>query len=89
MILKKCNGCGAYLQDEHPEKAGFIPVLKLDSTTCKRCFRMMHYNELPKIVASNKDYEHVIDNVVKKKALMVFIVDIFAFKSTFNEDNVI
>ena len=85
MILKKCNGCGAYLQDTDPLKAGFIPQLKLDSTTCKRCFRMMHYNELPKIVASNKDYEKVIDNVVKKKALMVFIVDIFAFKSTFND----
>ena len=85
MILKKCNGCGAYLQDTEPSKAGFIPMLKLDSTTCKRCFRMMHYNELPKIVASNSDYEKVIDNVVKKKALMVFIVDIFAFKSTFND----
>lgn len=85
MILKKCNGCGAYLQDTEPLKAGFIPQLKLESTTCKRCFRMMHYNELPKIVASNSDYEKVIDSVVKKKALMVFIVDIFAFKSTFND----
>ena len=85
MIIKKCNGCGAILQNTDESKAGFIPKLDEKSTTCKRCFRMMHYNELPKIVASNADYEKVIDNVVNRKALMVYIVDIFAFKSTFNK----
>lgn len=85
MIIKKCKGCGAILQDTDPNKAGFIPKLTLEATTCKRCFRMIHYNELPKIVAKNEDYEKVIDEVVKKKALMVFIVDIFAFKTTFNK----
>ncbi len=85
MILRKCKGCGAMLQDTEPEKKGFIPLLKEDSKYCKRCFRMMHYNELPKIVASNKEYEHVIDNVIQKNGLIVFVVDIFAFKATFNK----
>ncbi len=85
MISRKCNGCGAVLQDTNPDAAGFIPVLKNDSSYCKRCYRMMHYNELPKIVASNKDYEHVIDDVVQRNGLIVFVVDIFAFKATFNK----
>jgi ribosome biogenesis GTPase YqeH len=45
----------------------------------------MHYNELPKIVASNSDYEKVIDDVIKKNGLIVFVVDIFQFKSTFSK----
>ncbi len=85
MILRKCKGCGAVLQETEPNKPGFIPVLKQDSYYCKRCYRMMHYNELPKIVASNKDYEHVIDDVIQRNGLIVFVVDIFAFKATFNK----
>ena len=85
LVIRKCKGCGAVLQDEAPDKAGFIPVLNDDSKYCKRCFRMMHYNELPKIVAKNSDYEHVIDEVIKRNGLVVFVVDIFQFKSTFNK----
>ncbi|MDE6656552.1 MAG: ribosome biogenesis GTPase YqeH [Anaeroplasmataceae bacterium] len=83
-MSKKCIGCGAILQAQDESKPGFVPSLSEDMKICKRCFRMMHYNELPKIVASNKEYEQVIDEVVKKKALMIFIVDIFSFKSTFH-----
>ena len=85
MIERKCKGCGAILQDQNKEEKGFIPNLTTESKYCKRFFRMMHYNELPKIVASNKEYEHVIDDVIKKNGLIVFVVDIFAFKATFNK----
>lgn len=81
---RKCVGCGATLQATDIDKPGFVPSLTETMTICKRCFRMMHYNELPKIVASNQEYEQVIDVVVQKKALMVFLVDLFAFKSTFH-----
>ena len=85
MIVRKCKGCGAMLQDERPEEAGYLPHLTTESRYCKRCFRMMHYNELPKIVASNEDYLKVIDDVISKNGLIVFVVDIFAFKATFNK----
>lgn len=84
MIVRKCKGCGALLQTENAEAAGFIPQLNPDSAYCRRCFRMKHYNELPKIVASNEDYEKVIDDVVKRNGLMIMLVDIFAFKATFH-----
>ena len=85
MIIRYCKGCGARLQDEMSEKAGFIPKLDENSKYCKRCFRMAHYNELPKIVATNESYEKVIDSVIKKNGLIVFVVDIFQFKATFNK----
>ena len=84
MIIRRCKGCGAILQTEDEAKPGFINEIKDNSEYCKRCFRLMHYSELPKIVASNKDYENVIDDAIKQNGLMVFIVDIFAFKATFN-----
>ena len=80
----KCVGCGAILQNIDVNKPGFVPSLTPDMKICKRCFRMMHYNELPKIVATNEEYEAVIDAVVKKNALYIFITDIFSFKSTFH-----
>ena len=85
MIIRRCKGCGAILQSTDEEKPGFINEIKEDSFYCKRCFRLMHYNELPKIVASNKEYEIVIDDAIKQNGLMIFIVDIFAFKTTFNK----
>lgn len=84
MITKRCKGCGSILQNKILEGAGYTPNLDENTQYCRRCFRMKHYNELPKIVATNEDYEKVIDVVVRKKALMVFIIDIFSFKTTFH-----
>lgn len=81
---KRCKGCGAILQTQDSSKPGFVLRLSEDMKICKRCFRLMHYNELPKIVAKNQEYEQVIDEVVRRKALMIFIVDLFSFKSTFH-----
>lgn len=83
MIIRKCKGCGAILQDERVDEAGYTPKLDSNTIYCKRCFRMKNYNELPKIVASNKDYLNVINSVIQRNGLIVFVVDIFSFKSTF------
>ena len=83
-MIIKCSGCGATLQNTNPDKPGFVQTIDSKSKYCRRCYRMMHYNELPKIVASNNDYERVIDSVIKRNGLMIFLVDIFQFKSTFH-----
>ena len=85
MIIRKCNGCGSILQEDDESKPGFVPKLTSEIKYCKRCFRIKNYNELPKIVAKNSDYEKVIDDVIKKNGLMVFIVDVFSLKATFNK----
>lgn len=84
-MIKKCLGCGAIIQSTDPLKPGYVKALvaDLDEVFCTRCYRMKHYNEMPKIVASNKDYETVIDAVLKKNGLMVLIVDLFDFQGSF------
>ncbi len=82
----KCNGCGAIIQDKDETKAGFVPKINDKTKYCMRCYKMIHYNVLPKIIATNEDYARVIDNVLKKDGLIVYVVDIFQFKNTFRDD---
>lgn len=84
-MIKYCQGCGAPLQEDDPNKRGFIPKIDLtkDKLYCKRCFRLNNYNELPKILATNKEYEAVVDDLLTKKGLIVLIVDLFDFTGTF------
>lgn len=80
----KCKGCGAFLQDSDADKMGYVPNLENNRGYCQRCFRLKHYNELPKIVATNADYQKVVDTVLAKKGLIVFVVDLFSFEATFH-----
>lgn len=84
-MIKYCQGCGAPLQEEDPNKRGFIPKIDpaVDKLYCKRCFRLNNYNELPKILATNKEYETVVDDLLTKNGLIVLIVDLFDFTGTF------
>lgn len=84
-MVRYCQGCGAILQEEDPNKRGFIPKIdpSKDKLYCKRCFRLNNYNEMPKILATNKEYEMVVDDLLSKKGLIVLIVDLFDFTGTF------
>lgn len=84
-MIKYCQGCGAPLQEEDHNKRGFIPKIDpaVDKLYCKRCFRLNNYNELPKILATNKEYEAVVDDLLTKNGLIVLIVDLFDFTGTF------
>ena len=80
-----CKGCGSVLQTIDETKPGFIKTIDESKPIlyCKRCFRLMNYNEFPKTIASNEDYELVIDNLLKKDGLIVLVVDLFDFTGTF------
>lgn len=82
-MIKRCIGCGEIIQTEDENKPGFAASEENDY--CKRCFRMMHYNELPKVLATNDDYVKVIDHVLCQNGLYILVVDIFNFYITFNE----
>ena len=84
-MIRYCQGCGAVLQTTNPNEKGYVP--KIDETKehvyCKRCFRLNNYNEMPKILATNVEYEMVLDDLLKKNGLIVLIVDLFDFTGTF------
>ncbi len=80
-----CKGCGAVLQTTDKNKEGYIA--KIDESKkdlyCQRCYKLIHYNQMPKIIANNADYEKIIDSLLTKKGLIILVVDIFDFTGTF------
>lgn len=84
-MIRYCQGCGAELQTIDPNKKGFIPSIdeKKESLYCKRCFRLNNYNEMPKILSTNEEYDKIITDLLEKKGLIVLIVDLFDFTGTF------
>ena len=84
-MIRYCQGCGAELQTTNPNEKGFVPKIDNDRKHiyCKRCFRLNNYNEMPKILATNSEYEMVVDDLLTKNGLIVLIVDLFDFTGTF------
>lgn len=83
-MVRKCLGCGTIIQNEDANRAGY--TTDINRPYCKRCFRLMHYNEIPKVFATNKDFIKVIDYELKKKNLFVYLIDIFSFPISFNRE---
>lgn len=74
-ILKKCEGCGAYLQDEDPNKDGFTK--NISKNLCERCFRIRNYSEYKVVVKDNDDYIKILKEINQTRDLVVFVVDVF------------
>lgn len=75
-MIKKCNGCGAILQDQQVENEGYIKILKDDTILCERCFRIQHYGDYKKIVKEKIEIERIISQIPKTD-LILFVVDLF------------
>ncbi|MFC6465448.1 ribosome biogenesis GTPase YqeH [Marinilactibacillus sp. GCM10026970] len=84
-----CIGCGAVLQSEHENKAGFLPQSVINNIDedqeiyCKRCFRLRHYNEVQDVELTDADFLNMLHEISDKKALIINIVDIFDFNGSF------
>ena len=86
-----CIGCGAKIQTEDKEQAGYTPKAALEKGLetgelyCQRCFRLRHYNDLMDIDLDEEGYKKILDEISSKKALIVLVVDLFDFEGTFIE----
>ena len=84
-----CIGCGAQLQSETENKAGFVPssVLskpaeELTDIYCKRCFRLRHYNEVSDVELTDDDFLTMLNDISSKDALVVNVIDVFDFNGS-------
>ncbi len=77
--MKKCNGCGATLQDQNVEEIGYSP--KLENDLCQRCFRIKHYDDLVKSYKSDFDNYDILNMVNERNDLIIWVVDLFDFDS--------
>ncbi|MBM7633789.1 ribosome biogenesis GTPase YqeH [Geomicrobium sediminis] len=74
-----CSGCGIPVQTKDSDKPGYAPkaALERDVIVCQRCYRLTHYNEVPDVPLTDKDFDKLLDDVSKSDALVVMIVDLF------------
>ena len=79
----KCLGCGSVLQSADENEIGYIPekLIKKPNAICMRCFRLRNYNSENEIIS--KDYLKIISSLAKEDGLIVHVVDLFDFSSTF------
>lgn len=74
--MKKCRGCGEYLQTQDPTIAGY--VLNDNQEYCQRCFRLIHYGDIDKLnnrSVTNIDVLKIYNEL--KEDVFVLIVDGF------------
>lgn len=88
--IKKCYGCGVILQSDNENEVGWVPAKLLandDTFLCQHCFKTHHYgaDKLKEPIVS-LDFMALIRDIKKKKALVVYVVDVFNFESSFNHD---
>lgn len=85
-----CIGCGAVLQDQDPNEAGYLPTSALkkvqsgekEDVYCQRCFRLRHYNEIMPVELNNDNFLALLNSLATKKALIVNVVDLFDFSNS-------
>lgn len=73
--MKKCKGCGAFLQDSNDKIEGY--TTNINNDLCERCFRIKNYNEYKFIEKNNDDFIDILKDINKTKDLVVLLVDLF------------
>lgn len=83
-----CIGCGAEIQTDQKEKAGYTPPAALEKGLetgelyCQRCFRLRHYNEISDVEMTDEDFLRLLHEVGDSDALVVNVIDIFDFNGS-------
>lgn len=79
-----CIGCGVKIQTDHPTELGYAPktALEKESIICQRCFRLKNYNEVQDVHLTDDDFLKILNEIGKRDALIVKIVDIFDFNGS-------
>lgn len=73
---KTCIGCGSILQSDDESALGYTPLITNDY--CKRCFRLIHYNDNNFINPTIDPYE-IIKKINNQKGICFFLCDILNF----------
>jgi len=82
--VHSCAGCGAALQTEDKDKAGFIPPSAIDRepAICQRCFRIRNYNEASSVAVDQDDFLKLLGSIGATDSLVVHIVDLYDFEGS-------
>lgn len=86
--VRRCYGCGAILQSNDPNEAGYIPKEKFDNSDqnlCERCYKLRHYSSFQESGDLSLDYVTILEHAKQEGALIVYVVNAFALTGSFLE----
>lgn len=86
--IQRCYNCGIELQTINPNEKGYIRPEILDAypdglLLCNDCFENERYNSAPKEANFNKDYDEILNTIIKTKSLVVYVIDILTLEGSF------
>jgi len=84
-----CSGCGIGIQTEEPKEPGYAPlhsVAERENPVCQRCYRIKHYSDVAPVALDNKDFQKILSDIGKRKALVVKVIDLFDFAGSWVKD---
>lgn len=86
--LQRCYHCGAVLQSEDPNKDGYISPDIIEKypeglLLCNNCYKTEKFKNNPQEATFDEDYEKILKVIRAKKALVVYVVDLFSFEGSF------
>lgn len=87
---KRCLGCGAALQTNHQDQAGYLPITSVVNAMekgesqmyCQRCFRLRHYNEISPAALTDDDFRQLLEDIAQHDALIVYVMDVMDLYGT-------
>ncbi|MBP5091881.1 MAG: 50S ribosome-binding GTPase [Bacilli bacterium] len=88
-VVRRCYNCGAILQSENPNGEGYVEPIILEKTPvsmpvfCYKCGTESQYNFGPKRLQASKDYLDMIRDARASDALIVYLVNLYSFESSF------
>ena len=86
--LQRCYHCGALLQTEDPSKEGYISPDIIEKypeglLLCNNCYKTEKFSNNPQEATFDEDYTTILKEIRTKKALVVYVVDLFSFEGSF------
>ncbi|MDD3048631.1 MAG: 50S ribosome-binding GTPase [Bacilli bacterium] len=87
-MIKKCSGCGAMLQYDKPELAGYIESDMYEKASiCRRCFRLKSYGDYVFINKDNEEYINILKSINNTHSLVLYLVDLFNINNSIKDIN--
>lgn len=73
-MTNKCVGCGIELQTVNPEMLGYTN--SLDSSYCKRCYRIKHYGDYTSLKKHSVSSDKVFEAVNQIEGVILLVIDV-------------
>lgn len=82
IFMKKCIGCGAMIQTDHPEERGYARAL--DHDLCQSCFRLKHYRDFKHVKAEVNDGD-TLEFIHNFDGHVLWVVDVMNLSQSLHE----